>query len=72
MRVTKDRKSSYLSLNWIEEKHWNATKSRVKDSYHSAAKINSLILKKLSKAEGAMLDFKDGDPLLTRTSCSCR
>ena len=58
LRVTKDRRSSYLYLEWIEEKYWAPEKSRVKNSYRNASRLNNFILKKLTEADDLILDFE--------------
>ncbi|WP_010182988.1 site-specific integrase [Aquimarina agarilytica] len=58
LRIIKDRKPSYIYLYWIEEKHWDQKKSKVKNSYHSAARLNNLILKKITEADDLILNFR--------------
>ena len=58
LRIIKDRKPSYIYLYWIEEKHWDQKKSKIKNSYHSAARLNNLILKKITEADDLILNFR--------------
>lgn len=57
IRLTKDRKSSYLYTGqYIEEKYWDSKYSRVKKSHPNSKRLNNLILKKLSEANDMLLD----------------
>ncbi len=57
IRVTKNRKSIYLYTGqYINEKLWDETNHRVKKSHLNSARINNLILKKLSEANDSLLE----------------
>ncbi|MBQ4818846.1 site-specific integrase [Aquimarina sp. MMG016] len=58
LRIIKDRRPSYLYLEWIDEKHWDQEKNKVKNSYHSASRLNNYLLKKLTEADDLILDFE--------------
>lgn len=57
IRITKDRKSSFISIGqYIDEKLWDVKNRRVKKSHPNASRINHLILKKLAHANNKLLD----------------
>ncbi len=59
IRITKDRKSSYVHLgHHIEETAWDAKNCKVKKSHPNAVRLNNLLLKKLSEAEDIRLDME--------------
>ncbi|TSE08321.1 site-specific integrase [Aquimarina algiphila] len=58
LRVIKDRKPSYFYLEWIDERYWDPKKLKVKNSYHSAPRLNNLILKKITAADDLILRFE--------------
>ena len=57
LRVTKDRKSSYIHLGYhCLERDWDAATQRVRKSHANATRLNALIAKKLAEANEAMLE----------------
>ncbi|MFL1013229.1 tyrosine-type recombinase/integrase [Flavisericum labens] len=57
IRLTKDRKSSYLYTGqYIDEKYWDSKHSKVKKSHPNSKRLNNLLLKKLSEANDTLLD----------------
>jgi integrase len=56
VRITKDRKSSFLYTGqYINEKDWDSQNSLVKKSHPNSKRLNNLILKKLSEANERLL-----------------
>ena len=57
IRITKDRKTSFISTGqFIDQKFWDFKNRRVKKSHPNASRINHLILKKLALANEKLLD----------------
>lgn len=57
IRVTKDRKSSYLfSGQYIDEKFWDNKFNRVRKSHPNSTRLNKLVAKKLSEANDRLID----------------
>lgn len=57
IRLTKDRKSSYLYTGqYIDEKYWDKKTSKVKKSHPNSTRLNNLLLKKLSEANDTLID----------------
>lgn len=57
IRITKNRKSSYIFLGqYIEEKYWDQVNQRVKGSHPNSARINYLILTKLTSCNEKLLE----------------
>lgn len=53
IRITKDRKSTYLYTGqYVAPKYWAETERRVKSAHPNAIILNLLILKKLAQANG--------------------
>lgn len=64
VRVTKDRKSTYLYTGqYLDPKFWDETKQRVKKSHPNSSRLNNLIAMKQAEANAILLDTsaKDGD-----------
>ena len=58
IRVTVDRKSSYIYLgHTVREKDWDALEQKVKKSHPNANRLNHLILKKKAEANDKMLEM---------------
>ena len=67
VRLTKDRKSRYLSVGIsIEEKFWDSTNREVKKSYRFAKKYNQEIKKLVNELEAKYFEIKDETKLDTR------
>lgn len=59
IRITKDRKSSYIHLGYhLQEKDWDKTERRVRKSHPNATRLNNLIAKKVAEANDASLDVE--------------
>ena len=57
VRLTKDRKSSYLFTGqYIDEKFWDSKYSRVRKSHPNSNRLNNLVAKKLSEANDRLID----------------
>ncbi|GGW42142.1 site-specific integrase [Arenibacter certesii] len=57
IRVTKDRKSSFLFTGqYIEEKFWDSKFDRVRKSHRNSSRLNKLVAKKLSEANDRLID----------------
>jgi integrase len=62
LRITHNRKTRYIFLGqYILEKHWNEDTQRVKKSHPNSARLNNLILKKLSEANDTILELESKD-----------
>ena len=56
IRVTKDRKSSYIHLGHsLHMKDWNAAAEKVRSSYPNHARLNNFILKRKSEANDTFI-----------------
>ncbi|SDM48607.1 site-specific integrase [Kriegella aquimaris] len=59
VRITKDRRTSYLYTGqFIELKYWDASGRVVRKSHPNAARLNNLLLAKLSEANKKLLDLQ--------------
>ncbi|MCG9970912.1 site-specific integrase [Christiangramia crocea] len=59
IRITKYRKSSYLYIgHYIDIKHWDKNKCRVKKSHENAARINNLLFTKLAETNKQLLELQ--------------
>lgn len=59
LRITKDRRTSYIYLGKnVDQKDWDATNQKVKRSHPSSQRLNNFLLKKLTEAQNAILDFE--------------
>lgn len=59
LRITKDRKSSYVYLGHsIHESYWDAKNSKVKKSHPNAVRLNNYLAKKYAEAEDNLLELK--------------
>lgn len=57
IRITKDRKSSYIYLEYsVKEKDWDKNTQRVKKSHPNSARLNNFILTKLAEANSKALE----------------
>src|SRR5680860_1312414 len=57
IRVTKDRKSSFLFTGqYINEKFWDGKFDRVRKSHPNSTRLNMLVAKKLSEANDRLID----------------
>jgi len=59
IRITKDRKSSYVYTGqYIDPKYWDPNSDRVKKSHPNSARLNNLLLAKLSEANNSLLELE--------------
>ncbi len=59
IRITKDRKTSYIYLNYsIHPKDWNAEEQKVRKSYPNSARLNNFLNKKLAEATDSALEVE--------------
>lgn len=66
IRITQNRKSTFLSLGqYIDKKYWDNEKRRVKSSHPNSERLNILIFKKLYQINDKVLKIQtDGNKLL--------
>ncbi len=65
LRVTKNRKTKFISLNIrLEPKYWDEGKQRVIGSYSNSTRLNSLIKVKLAEAQAAFVDLELEHPIV--------
>jgi integrase len=59
IRITKDRKSSYLYIgHHIQETFWDAKNRKIKKAHPNSVRLNNLLSKKLAEAEDNLLDME--------------
>ena len=59
IRITKDRKSSFVHLgHHIMESFWDAKNRKIKKSHPNSVRLNNLLSKKLAEAEDSLLDLE--------------
>ncbi|WP_299223674.1 site-specific integrase [uncultured Aquimarina sp.] len=58
LRITHNRKASYLFFDWLAEKHWDGNQMRVKKSHPNSQRLNHRIIKKLAEANDLILEFE--------------
>lgn len=59
IRITKDRKSSFIYLNYsIDPKYWDGVTQRVKKSHPNSARMNNFIIAKLAEANDNALTLE--------------
>ncbi|TRX45804.1 hypothetical protein FNH22_31365 [Fulvivirga sp. M361] len=56
LRVIKDRKSTYICIDWVYEKDWDHKTKKVRSSHANYKRLNNLILKKMVEAEDLILE----------------
>lgn len=58
LRITVERKASYVYLGYnVYEKDWDVAAQRVKKSHPNSARLNNLLIKKLSEANDKSLEL---------------
>ncbi|RKQ50600.1 site-specific recombinase XerD [Roseivirga pacifica] len=63
VRVTKERKSSYIYTGqYVLEKHWDEKLKRVKKSHPNSRRLNNLLAKKISAANENLLELETTQP----------
>lgn len=59
IRITKDRKTSYVYLNYrINPEDWDEANQRVKKSHPNSARLNNYLIKKLAEANNLALELE--------------
>ncbi len=59
IRITKDRKSSYVYTGqYIDQKYWDPKSDRIKKSHPNSARLNNLLLAKLAEANNSLLELE--------------
>ncbi|MCB9326381.1 MAG: phage integrase SAM-like domain-containing protein [Lewinellaceae bacterium] len=59
VRITKDRKSSYLSTGqYVDEKFWDEKNQKVKKAHPNSTRLNNFIIKKLAEANDKLLELE--------------
>ena len=59
VRITKDRKSSYVHVgHHIDDTFWDPKNRKVKKSHPNSVRLNNLLSKKLNEAEDGLLDME--------------
>ena len=57
IRITKDRKTTYIFTGqYIDEKYWDKTNRKVKRSHPNSARLNHLILMRLTETSEKLLE----------------
>lgn len=66
IRVTKDRKSSFISIGqYISEDQWDVKNKVVKKSHPNSARLNNIIQKRLYEANDKYLELESQDKAVT-------
>ncbi len=66
IRITKDRKSSFLHLGfYLEVNQWDEKNQKIKKSHPNSTRLNNLIAKKLSEANDKYLELESADSVVT-------
>lgn len=66
IRITKDRRSTYIYTGqYISETDWDEASQRVKKSHANSARLNNLILKKLSEANDKLLELESESKMVS-------
>lgn len=59
IRITKDRKSSYVYLEYsVKESDWDAVEQRVKKSHPNSTRLNNYLIKKRAEAVDSSIDVE--------------
>ncbi|MDX5584764.1 MAG: site-specific integrase [Aureibaculum sp.] len=62
IRITKDRKTTYIFTGqYIDKKYWDKVNRRVKGSHPNSARLNHLILTRLTQANDKLLEAETND-----------
>lgn len=69
IRITKDRKSSYIYLEYsVREKDWDKENQRVRKSFPNSARLNNYLIKKLAEANEKSLEEETLKPIVSAKS----
>ncbi len=59
IRITKDRKTSYIYLNYsVHPKDWNADEQKIRKSHPNSTRLNNFLFKKLAEASDSALEVE--------------
>lgn len=71
IRVTKDRKSSYIYLDYsVKGKDWDKESGRVKKSHPNSTRLNNYLVKKLADANNSSLELETVKPIVSAKAVS--
>ena len=70
LRITKDRKSSYTYLEWIDQEHWDKNRNKVKSSHPNSKRLNNYLLKKLTEADDLILELESSKQFFSASQIS--
>jgi len=66
IRITKDRKTSYVYLNYsIHPRHWNAKEQKVKKSHPNSVRFNNYLTTKLAEATDKALNVETKNEIVS-------
>jgi len=66
IRITKDRKSTYLYIGYyLNKKYWDAKNRTVRKSYPNSTRLNNLIASKLAEANKTLLNLEAEDKVVS-------
>jgi hypothetical protein len=66
IRVTKNRKSSFIYLDYsVKPSEWDKKERRVKTSHPNHARLNHYLIKELAKASDATLELESSAPAVS-------
>jgi site-specific recombinase XerD len=69
LRITKDRKTSFIHIGYsIKDNDWDKVNSCVKKSHPNSARLNNLLLKKLSEATNTALEVETNKTIVSASS----
>lgn len=66
VRITKDRKSTFLySGYYIDKKYWDKKNRTVKKSYPNSTRLNNLLVIKLAEANKTLIELQSNDKVVS-------
>lgn len=65
IRITKNRKSSFIYIEYIQKKDWDEKNREVKKSHPNSNRINNYILKKLSEVKNTSIQLETEKPVVS-------
>lgn len=69
IRITKDRRTSYISLGKnIEEKYWDSSRLRVRKAHPNSTQLNSFLQTKLAEVNKKLLEVQSEEKFFTSDS----
>lgn len=71
IRITKDRKTSYIYLEYsLKEKDWDKESQRVKKSHPNSTRLNNYLIKQLAEATNSSLELETVKPTASARAVS--